>query len=191
MNDHVGTTTVPRGGTPAKHSVASSGTVQYSTCAMGHIPLPTAVIALAMLSFSIVIVSKLGGKIPLTSRARVTLLLVGVAALSAGVYLHLTETTLPTPAPANGNQTGKIERKAFEFTFTPAQARWGDEVAIEVPFSAESVTVYLNGMPLPKRLRNDGRTIRVTVPSGAKTGYLELEREGVRARASSSLLISP
>jgi hypothetical protein len=144
-----------------------------------------------MLAFSVVIVSKIGGKILLTRRAQAVLLVFGAVSLSVGLYLHLNE----APA-ANKPRTAGVARRetpageAFTFTFSPPQARWGDQVEIQVPFSAESVTVYLNGVPLPKRV-NGGRTVRVTIPSGTKTGFLELERDGTRARASEPISVNP
>jgi hypothetical protein len=158
---------------------------------MGHIPLSTIIIALAMLVFSVLIVSRIGGKIPLSGRAKGALLLFGAAAFLVGVYLHLNEALLPVPPPAHVAKEEKGARQAFEFTFSPLQARWGDEVKISVPLSAESVTVYLNGVPLPKRSDEGGRTIRITVPSGAKTGYLELERDKNRVRATEKISIKP
>jgi hypothetical protein len=92
-----------------------------------------------------------------------------------------------------GRPAGQDKRAAdsFTFTFNPGQVRWGDRVEIHAPLPAESITVYLNGLPLPKRVNGDGTTIRVTIPTGAKTGYLELERNGNRARASQQIVITP
>ena len=140
-----------------------------------------------MLTFSILIVSKVGGRIPLPRRANTFLIIFGVAALLAGLYLHLNQKPMARPSAVETNRREKRTADSFSFTFSPTQARWGDGVEIQVPFSAESVTVYLNGMPLPKKLNEDGRTIRITIPSGAKTGYLELEREGIRASAPISI----
>jgi hypothetical protein len=158
---------------------------------MSQIPLSTIIIAVAMLAFSVTIVSKLGGKIPLSRRAQASLLALGAAALLAGIYLHLDQTPSAKPRVAGVARQEKNEGASFTFTFNPGQVRWGDRVEIQVPFSAESITVYLNGVPLPKRVNGGGRTIRVTIPSGAKTGYLELERDGTRAKASEPISISP
>ena len=158
---------------------------------MSHIPLSTIIIAIAMLAFSVLIVSKIGGKILLSNRAQAVLLVFGAASLLVGVSLHLGQTPANRPLTAGVTGQEKPAGESFTFTFSPPQARWGEQVEIQVPFSAESVTVYLNGTPLPKRLNEGGRTIRVTIPSGAKTGYLELERDGSRARASEHILIGP
>ena len=158
---------------------------------MSQIPLSTFIIALAMLTFSVLIVSKVGGKISLPGQAKSILLVFGVASLLVGVYLHLNQTPAARPRTAGMNRQEQHTGEAFTFTFSPAQARWGEQVEIQVPFSAESVTVYLNGVPLPKRVNEGGRTIRITIPSGAKTGYLELERNGQRARASEPIQIAP
>ena len=160
-------------------------------CPVSEIPLSTIIIALAMLAFSVLIVSKVGGRIPLSRRANTLLILFGIAALLAGLYLHLNRKPMARPRAVETNRQEKRKAHSFTFTFSPTQARWGDGVDIQVPFSAESVTVYLNGMPLPKKLSEGGRTIRITIPSGAKTGYLELEREGERARASEPISINP
>ncbi len=158
---------------------------------MSQIPLSTIVIAIAMLAFSVVIVSKIGGKIPLSRRVQAVLLVSGAAALLVGIYIHLGQTPADKPFSAGVARQEKPAGESFTFTFSPGQVRWGDQVEIQVPFSAESITVYLNGMPLPKRLSSGGRTIRVTIPSGTKTGYLDLERDGTRARASEPISISP
>lgn len=155
------------------------------------LPLSTIIIALAMLVFSVLIVSKVGGRIPLSRRANTVLFFLGVAALLTGLYLHLNQTPAARPLAAGTNRQEKHTSESFIFTFSPARARWGEQVEIQVPFSAESVTVYLNGMPLPKRLNEGGRTIRITIPSGAKTGYLELERNGARTHASEPISINP
>ena len=158
---------------------------------MSQIPLSTIVIAIAMLVFSVVIVSKIGGKIPLSRRVQAVLLVSGAAVLLVGIYLHVGQTPPDKPSSAGVAGQEKHAGESFAFTFRPGQVRWGDQVEIQVPFSAESITVYLNGMPLPKRLGSEGRTIRVTIPSGTKTGYFELERNGVRTRASEPISISP
>jgi hypothetical protein len=101
------------------------------------------------------------------------------------------ESPAAKPRAAEVARQEKTAGGPFTFTFTPGQVRWGDQVEIQVPFSAESITVYLNGIPLPKRLSGGGRTIRVTIPTGAKTGYLELERDGSRTRATEPIGINP
>jgi hypothetical protein len=144
-----------------------------------------------MLAFSVVIVGKLGGKIPLSRRAQALLLVLGSASLLAGAYLHLHQTPAAHSRAAGVARQEKSAGEPFAFTFNPGQVRWGDQVEIQVPFSAESITVYLNGVPLPKRVNHGGKTIRVTVPTGAKTGYLELERDGTRASATEPISINP
>ncbi len=144
-----------------------------------------------MLAFSFVIVSKIGGKILLSRRAQAILLVFGAASFLVGIYLHLNQTPAAKPRAAGVARQEKTAAESFTFTFNPLQARWGDQVEIQVPFSAESITVYLNGVPLPKKINGGGRTIHVTIPSGAKTGYLELERDGTRARASEPVSVKP
>ena len=144
-----------------------------------------------MLAFSVLIVSKIGGKISLSARARTALLVFGGAFLLVGLYLHLHEVPVATSPTAKIGKEERNAQPAFAFDFSPTLARWGEEVKIRVPFSAESVTVYLNGTPLPKRLSDDNRTIRITIPSGSKTGYLELERKGARVRGAEPIQIRP
>jgi len=159
---------------------------------VSQIPLSTIIIAIAMLVFSVLIVSKLGGKIPLPRRVQASLLAVGAASLLVGFFLHLNQTPAAKPRAAVGvARQEKSAGEPFAFTFNPGRVRWGDQVEIQVPFSAESITVYLNGVPLPKRVNGGGRSIRVTIPTGAKTGYLELERDGARMRVSEPISISP
>ncbi len=158
---------------------------------MGHIPLPTVVIAVAMLAFSVLIVSKIGGRIPLSRRAQASLLLFGAASLLVGVYLHLGQSTAVKPPNVNPARQRMPEKEPFTFTFSPREVRWGDQVEIQTPFSGESVTVYLNGMPLPKKVDGSGKTISVAIPSGAKTGYFELERDGMRARSTQQISVTP
>ncbi len=127
----------------------------------------------------------------LSRRAQAILLVFGAAFFLVGIYLHLNQMPAAKPRAAGVARQEKSKGESFTFTFNPLQARWGDQVEIQVPFSAESITVYLNGLPLPKRVNVGGRTIHVTIPSGAKTGYLELERDGTRARASEPISINP
>jgi hypothetical protein len=155
------------------------------------IPSSTILIALAMLAFSVLIVSKMGGKIPLSKRLRTLLLVCGGLFFFVGLYVHLSRPPAAKPPSASRNEQSKSAPEPFAFTFNPDRARWGDQVEIRVPFSAETVTVYLNGMPLPKKVSADGRIARITIPSGAKTGYLELERNGMKARAAEPITISP
>jgi hypothetical protein len=158
---------------------------------MGNIPLSTILIAIAMLCVSVLIVSRLGGKISLSRAAWVLVLAVGVASLGAGLYLHLGE------KPAGGQIVERADRKdkrtadAFTFTFSPRDVRWGQLVEIQVPFPAESATVYLNGTPLPKRVGQDGRTLTVTIPTASKSGYIEIEHGGTRVRAQEQIRITP
>ncbi len=175
----------------AEGGLPSFAEVQYSTWTVSAIPFSTIVIAIAMLVFSVLIVSKIGGRIPLPRPAKPILLLFGVAFLMYGLYLHLQETPASLSQAAKVIKEEKVEKPAFAFTFSPSQARWGEEVEIRVPFPAESATVYLNGTPLPKRVSEDSRTIRITIPSAAKTGYFELERAGTRVRASEQIFITP
>jgi hypothetical protein len=157
---------------------------------MNHIPPSTIVIALAMLAFSVVIVSKMGGKIMLAPRVKALLVGLGGVCLCLGLYLHLNQTPAARPLAARVAGQQKPPEEPFTFTFSPGQTRWGEQVEIRVPFPAESVTVYLNGMPLPKKVVAGGQTMHVTIPSGAKSGYLELERDGARARASEQIIIA-
>ncbi len=165
--------------------------LKYSTNAMGRMPLSTIIIAVAMLAFSVLIVSKIGGKIHLSGRVKRCLLVFGIAAFTAGIYLHLQEAEAPVSAPVKTSEARKVPKASFAFTFEPRQAKWGDRIEIQVPFPADTVTVYLNGTPLPKRLSDDRHAIRVIVPSGSKTGYLELERDGERVRGTSQITINP
>ncbi len=157
---------------------------------MGHIPLSTLVIAAAMLIFSVLIVSRMGGRIPLSARSKGLLLCAGILFFAAGLFLHWNETP---PKQEHQPKPSVADRRSPQstFTFKPSQARWGDEVEIELPVSAEDVTVYLNGMPLPKKVRESGTRIAIRIPSGAKTGWLELERNGVMTRAESPITIVP
>jgi len=158
---------------------------------MSDIPLSTILIALAMFSFSVLIVSKLGARIPLT-RARSTLILVaGVLFLGAGLYLHLGEKPVDRQAIPRKQKQEKRAADPFTFTFAPREAKWGQQVDIQVPFPGESVTVYLNGMPLPRKVSGDGRTVTVTIPTATKSGYIEIEHDGARVRGGEQILIAP
>ena len=158
---------------------------------MSDIPFPTILIAIAMFSFSVLIVSKLGARIPLT-RARSTLIFVaGVVFLGAGLYLHLSGKPADRQAIPRVHKQEKRAADTFTFTFAPREARWGQQVDIQVPFPAESVTVYLNGTPLPKKVSGDGRTVSVTIPTATKSGYIEIEHDGTRVRGEEQIQIAP
>ena len=158
---------------------------------MSDIPLPTILIAMAMFSFSVLIVSKLGARIPLTRATWMLIFAAGTLSLVAGLYLHLSEKPADRQAVPRVHKQEKRAVDTFMFTFAPREARWGQRVDIQVPFRAESVTVYLNGMPLPKKVSGDGRTVTVTIPTATKSGYIELERDGTRVRAEEQMLIAP
>ncbi len=115
----------------------------------------------------------------------------GVVFLGAGLFLHLGEKPAEQKAGATPHKGETHAARAFAFTFAPKEARWGQQVEIRVPPPAETVTVYLNGMPLPKKVSGDGRMVSVTIPTTAKSGYIELERDGVRVRAEEEIRILP
>ena len=78
----------------------------------------------------------------------------------------------------------------FTFTFAPLSARVGDTVSVQLqPPTERGVTIYLNGRPLPKRVQRGGRRLLITVPGGARTGYLEVACDGQRQRARRPLII--
>jgi hypothetical protein len=158
---------------------------------MSDIPLPTILIAIAMFSLSVLIVSKLGARIPLTRATRMLILVAGTLSLVAGLYLHLSEKPGNRQAIPRVHKQEKRAADTFTFTFAPREARWGQQVDIQVPFPAESVTVYLNGMPLPKKVSGDGRTVTVTIPTATKSGYIEIEHDGTRVRGKEQILIAP
>lgn len=70
-----------------------------------------------------------------------------------------------------------------EFTFAPTSGRRGSEVTLFLDPPRQSVTVFFNGRPLPKRTMEGGRRLVITVPSDARTGYFELEYNGRQYRA--------
>jgi hypothetical protein len=158
---------------------------------MSDIPLPTILIAIAMFSFSVLIVSKLGARIPLAGAAWMLVFAAGTLSLVAGLYLHLSEKPADRQAIPRVQKQEKRAPDPFTFTFAPREARWGQRVEIQVPFPAESVTVYLNGTPLPKKVSGDGRTVTVTIPTATKSGYIEIEHDGTRVRGEEQILIAP
>ena len=165
---------------------------QYSfVVSMSNIPLSTILIAIAMLCLSVLIVTRVGGKISLTRATWVLILAIGVASLGAGLCLHLGEKPADRQVVERVEKQDKRAADAFTFTFSPRHARWGQLVEIPVPFPAEGATVYLNGIPLPKRMSQDGRTLTVTIPTASKSGYIEIEHGGTRVRAQEQIRITP
>jgi hypothetical protein len=156
---------------------------------MQMLPITTILIAAGLLVLSIAIVSRFGSKIILSGRVLACFLVVGLSLFVAGLYLHLKEAPVetkrivqPRPSPPTGD--------AFTFRFTPSKVAWGQVVDIEASVPADSVTVYLNGLPLIKK-NLSGNKLQVTIPTNTKDGYLELEQDGKRVRAAQPLAITP
>ena len=80
-------------------------------------------------------------------------------------------------------------RPEVAFTFSPQTARRGNEVTLQLTPGRQSVTVFFNGRPLPKKVLAGGRTLVVTVPGDARSGYFELEYNGRRYRADRVLRV--
>lgn len=156
---------------------------------MQTIPVTTLLIAAGLLVLSIVIVSRFGSKVRLSGLALVCFLVVGLGLFFSGLYLHVKETPAetkrivqPKPSPPSGD--------AFTFSFFPSKVAWGQVVDVEVSVPADSVTVYLNGLPLIKK-NVSGNRLQVTIPTNTKDGYLELEQNSKRVRAAQPLFITP
>jgi hypothetical protein len=156
---------------------------------MHTLPITTILIAAGLLVLSVAIVSRFGSKIRLSGPVLACFLLVGLGLFIAGLYLHLKEAPAetkrivqPKPSPPAVD--------AFTFSFTPSKVAWGQVVDIETSVPADSVTVYLNGLPLIKR-NLSGHKLQVTIPTNTKDGYLELEQNGKRVKATQPLAITP
>lgn len=156
---------------------------------MQTIPLTTILIAAGLFLVSITIVSRFGSKIRLSGRALGCLLVAGLGLFAAGLYLHLNEGPYETHRAAQPvRDTPPTE--ALAFSFTPSRVAWGQVVTIETALPADTVTVYLNGLPLIKR-KLSANTLQVTIPTNTRDGYLELEQNGKRVRAAQPLSITP
>lgn len=75
------------------------------------------------------------------------------------------------------------------FTVTPLKARRGSEVTLTLTPPRMSVSVYLDGRPLPHKVLGGGKRLVVTVPSDAKSGYFEVEYKGRRYKAPEKLRV--
>jgi hypothetical protein len=77
----------------------------------------------------------------------------------------------------------------FDFTFAPKWAKPGEDVQIKMSQPNQGVMVCFNGSPLPKKTLPDGKTIIVTVPGNANSGYFELKYGKTRYRSSEQLIV--
>jgi len=74
-------------------------------------------------------------------------------------------------------------RPELEFTFAPTSGRRGSEVTLFLTPPRQSVMVFFDGRPLPKKTLQRGRQVVVTIPGDARSGHFELEHNGRRYRA--------
>ena len=151
--------------------------------------ITTILIAAGLLVLSVVIVSRFSSKVRLSGLLLISFMMVGLCLFLSGLYLHLKEAPTETQRSVRVRST-PAPVDAFTFSFTPTRVAWGEVVDIEASVPADSVTVYLNGLPLIKK-NLSGNTLRVTIPTNTKDGYLELEQNGRRVRAAQPLVITP
>jgi hypothetical protein len=151
-------------------------------------PLTTILMAAGLLVLSIVIVGRFGGKIRLSGPILACFILVGLGLFLSGLYLHLKEAPSDNQRIVQSKPSPPVD--AFTFSFAPSKVAWGQVVDIETSVPADSVTVYLNGLPLIKK-NLSGNTLQVTIPTNTKDGCLELEQNGKRVKAAQPLIITP
>ena len=110
-----------------------------------------------------------------------------IGALSAAGIISFQS---PTPPPSI-TASPSISASPFTFTFTPNPAKRGTDVEIRPSVAMENAVVYFNGQALPKKVQANGRSLIVTVPANAESGYFELANLGIRIRAADKLNILP
>jgi hypothetical protein len=89
----------------------------------------------------------------------------------------------PQPTPTN-------TPVALTFTFSPTNGPAGSDVELYLS-AAVQVEVYYEGRVLPKRVLAEGRTLRVTIPGDAVSGYFELRWDGQSVRATEQFSVTP
>ncbi len=91
---------------------------------------------------------------------------------------------------SNQSVTVTVTQPSLTFTFSPTSGPAGSDV--ELSLSAPiAVTVYYEGRVLPKVVTDGGRTLRVTIPGDASSGYFELRWNGQSVRASQQFTVTP
>jgi hypothetical protein len=96
----------------------------------------------------------------------------------------------PPPAWAPTPQPPPPPPPPLSFTFSPGSGPAGSDVELYLS-AAEQVEVYYEGRVLPKRVSADGRTLTVTIPGNASSGYFELRWDGQSVRASQQFVVTP
>jgi|GEM_PF-2638101 large repetitive protein len=77
----------------------------------------------------------------------------------------------------------------LSFTVAPTAARRGSEVTLNLTPARLGTAVYYNGRLLPKKVLNNGRTMIVTIPGDARSGYFEVEYKGRRYRSPGRFIV--
>ncbi len=91
---------------------------------------------------------------------------------------------------ANQSVNVTVTQPSLTFTFSPTSGPAGSDV--ELYLSAPiPVTVYFNGQALPKVVTNGGKTLRVTIPGNASSGYFELQWDSQSVSASEQFVVAP
>ena len=136
-------------------------------------------------------------------RWSVLLALVVATAIAGGCYVHThppgyQEAPPPPPpppdappAPGPGSEATPAPAPAgFSFRLSTTRARRGEDVSIFLP-APYSVEVFFNGRPLPMRATDEGKTLIVTIPGDAVSGYVEVAFQGQRYRSEVALTVLP
>jgi PKD repeat protein len=76
----------------------------------------------------------------------------------------------------------------LSFTFSPTSGPVATDVELSLS-AAVQVTVYYDGQVLPKVVTDGGKTLRVTIPANASSGYFELRWDGQSVTASEQFTI--
>jgi hypothetical protein len=76
----------------------------------------------------------------------------------------------------------------LSFTFSPKSGPGGTEVQLYLSAPLQ-VEVFYNGRLLPKKVSPDGKTLTVTIPAGAASGYFALRWDGQSVKTSEQFIV--
>jgi hypothetical protein len=151
----------------------------------------TALIMAGLLLVSIVAGLTVFIHLPFGKLPRLAVVALGVIILAVGIVIHVTAPASVSPSPAveTVHQTNPVSETGF--TFSPKEAKWGQEVEVRVRKPGKTMEVYYNGLPLPARIADNGDLLVITIPSTSRSGYFMVKVDGKDIKNPEKLIVTP
>jgi hypothetical protein len=153
--------------------------------------LGTALIMAGLLVPSILAGITVFARVSLKRPTKTAILALGLIIFVTGIAIHVTGPAIPPPASPPLASPTKTPESQPAFTFSPKQAKWGQDVQLQMQNPGKSMDVYYNGLPLPAKISGNNDILTVTIPSTARSGYFMVRIDGTDAKTSEQLIVTP